>query len=873
LLRRCLGTWSTSGTKGEETTLPAGHKMALSNFRKAQNICDEDHHACLTSLGWTLEEYEWGAKKDSARASAALLKLSRGFGATSGSKTAAVAAAPSPTSHSSSKRNSASTAKPSTVAPDLEAVSAEIPAHMSTSGQNDTTATVSTAAKAVESTPTANITSTSTNREEIAANRIKKVWEKRSKGTADFVEGKAYFKEELAGSQSAAEALAASSSAPPSPPLSSTPNTPNLSGNSAATSQSSLNRKSALKGDRSSVALFDTGGHQHTQLPPALPMQPPSPPLQLPPNSPQMPMRSVTLGSPLPPSHKAPSISQMKPLSRPSVDSVGSSLNLRSARSESEPISARIGDPAASTVVPTGTAASSATANVGPSSHREHRRSLTMKAEQLWRRADNAALAMRSNATLHSHFAESSGSLPPSSGAALSAAAAALQRHDNFQADSSYAETSQSSLRSSTIGHKNSDIDIASLRRNRRFTADISSWSNGNGHNYSGGGSLRATGTHDGSSYRSNRWRETNSQSLNLGKDRSSRHFDLHPSLFETAAKVKSASDFSGVDDSSTFMDDYSADDLAAVARYFAQDKRRRAADGSHEVQPNAHATTSSPLSPSSRDNNGRINDMPSWKVLEQRRARLSSDAIFPDEALGDANAVHFEPTPLPPIWAVKVENDFGDSMFSPSSGHSKVDAAHQTTIPAPQPYRETARSSHIGRSPSCSVPVPNKSDGGATTPTRLPQPSLLSSSINGQPLPLDLPLSLTSIRPSSLRDLFSPLGDQEAGSTVAAAPKKINSSVSSRSSIDRTSHVASEASGASPTSYYRSALDIFAQGPPSPMKAMMQSPLHLPPMTQLPQQYKLQRPAGPVISKAKMPSTKKVHAEIGTKLKRSKSF
>jgi hypothetical protein len=56
-------------------------------------------------------------------------------------------------------------------------------------------------------------------------------------------------------------------------------------------------------------------------------------------------------------------------------------------------------------------------------------------------------------------------------------------------------------------------------------------------------------------------------------------------------------------------------------------------------------------------------------------------------------------------------------------------------------------------------------------------------------------------------------------------------------------------------------------------MKAMMQSPLHLPPMTQLPQQYKLQRPAGPVISKAKMPSTKKVHAEIGTKLKRSKSF
>ena len=748
MLRRCLGSWSTSGTNGEEKTLPAGHKMALSNFRKAQNISDEDHHACLQSLGWTPEEYEWGAKKDSARASAALLKLSRGFGgATAGSKKAAVAAAPPTTSTSSSKRSSASSTseKASTATPDLQSVPSEIAARTNTSGQSNTAEEVPTAAVAVEKYSAAYVSPSSTNtREEVAANRIKKVWEQRSKGIAEEKASSS----ERAGNGSVDEAFATASTTLPQS------SSPSSTTSSEKTHQTFLNRRSVREVDNSSVAPLNESFIAKAEHQP-----PPLPPPQLPPNP--LLTRSVTLGTPPSPSHKIPSRTQTQPPASSShyVDPVVSKPSgLRSARSESEPTSAR---PASSTA-----------AAMDLSQHHEHRGSLTMKAEQLWRRADNAALAMR-NATLHSHFAEPAGpSLPSSShAAAMTAAAAALQRNNSFQANISYAEMNQSSLRSRRNSHDGADdeengwvygslhrqenggssisgqgifdSDINSLRRSRNFTAESSSTSSISAQNYPRGGSLRATGSNSGSLKGDiNRWRGTNSRSLNLGRRDDNRHFGLHPSLHDAA---NSASDVSGTADNSSSSVNYTADDLAAVARYFAQDKRRRASEG-HEAHPATTPPARAPTAPLSHDNCssdkdiGRNSGLPSWEVLEQRRACLSSESMVSDASIGDTSSLHFEPTPLPPIWAVKVENGFGDSMYAPLAGLSKFDAAHQATMPELLSSRAPTPSSQMGNSPTRPAPSPLPP---ATTLTRPPPPSSsapsapLAAPSSSEPLPL----------------------------------------------------------------------------------------------------------------------------------------
>jgi hypothetical protein len=56
-------------------TLPAGQKMALSEFRRLNGVTDEMHNAALSENGWSREEYEWGAKRDQERAHRALVKL------------------------------------------------------------------------------------------------------------------------------------------------------------------------------------------------------------------------------------------------------------------------------------------------------------------------------------------------------------------------------------------------------------------------------------------------------------------------------------------------------------------------------------------------------------------------------------------------------------------------------------------------------------------------------------------------------------------------------------------------------------------------------------------------------------------------------
>jgi len=67
---RCLVDVGSKGG-GSEDTIAADDKMALSQFRSLHGVTDAEHAEALKQLGWTPEEYEWGTKKDSARASAA----------------------------------------------------------------------------------------------------------------------------------------------------------------------------------------------------------------------------------------------------------------------------------------------------------------------------------------------------------------------------------------------------------------------------------------------------------------------------------------------------------------------------------------------------------------------------------------------------------------------------------------------------------------------------------------------------------------------------------------------------------------------------------------------------------------------------------
>lgn len=76
IANRCLVDVGTKGG-GPDDTIAADDKMALSQFRSLHSVTDAEHAAALKQLGWTPEEYEWGTKKDNARASAALKRLSQ----------------------------------------------------------------------------------------------------------------------------------------------------------------------------------------------------------------------------------------------------------------------------------------------------------------------------------------------------------------------------------------------------------------------------------------------------------------------------------------------------------------------------------------------------------------------------------------------------------------------------------------------------------------------------------------------------------------------------------------------------------------------------------------------------------------------------
>lgn len=76
IANRCLVDVGTKGG-GPDNTIAADNKMALSQFRSLHSVTDAEHAAALKQLGWTPEEYEWGTKKDKARASAALKRLSQ----------------------------------------------------------------------------------------------------------------------------------------------------------------------------------------------------------------------------------------------------------------------------------------------------------------------------------------------------------------------------------------------------------------------------------------------------------------------------------------------------------------------------------------------------------------------------------------------------------------------------------------------------------------------------------------------------------------------------------------------------------------------------------------------------------------------------